>query len=123
LKIDRRGFVDSGRVSIKIDVDQAFMLERRRVRAPVSFDVVKEGMEIEASNGLKEQSKALSVGIRPYKLNHMRVAQLFEDLHLLQVLLPYLPSQRDSLPRKLEAQDFCFVDITHCTSAEEGLWP
>jgi hypothetical protein len=115
--------VDSGGLSIKVDVGQAFMLERRRLRAPVSFDIVKEGMEIETSNGLKEQSEALSVGIRPYKLNHMHVAQLLEDLHLFQVLLRYLPPQRDSLPRKLIAQDFRLVDITHCTSAEENSWP
>lgn len=72
---------------------------------------------------MEKQPKALSVGIRPYKLNHMRVAQLLENLHLFQVLLRYLPSQRDSLPGKLKAQDLRLVDITHCAPAEEDLWP
>lgn len=47
--------MDSGRVSIKVDVAQAFMLDRRGLRVPVSFDIVKDGVKIPDCNRLKQR--------------------------------------------------------------------
>lgn len=114
--------MDSRQLSIKVDVAQAFVLDRHRLGAPVGFNVVEQSVHVTGGYRLEKKSKALSVGIRPYKMDYMLVAQLFEDLHLFQVFLRYLPSQRNSLPRKLVANDFRLVDIAHCTPAEKSVW-